>query len=78
MSPFTLKDVLFSSLSPKFCRNQFGPIITHSIQTWQEIEKLGNWEVQWHTQTPIFRNNSLPLEGKTYHGLNKVFINFRT
>lgn len=64
VSPFTLKDVQFSALTPIFCRTQFGPIITHSIQTWQQIEKLGNWEVQWHNQTTIFRNNSLPLGGK--------------
>lgn len=46
VSPFTLRDTLFSSLSPKFCCFQFGPIIAHTIRTWQQIEKRGTWEVQ--------------------------------
>ena len=63
-SPHKLEEILFCGLSPKYCQEKFGPIISYSIQTWQRAEKLGEWDVKWHIHTPIFQNKLLTLENK--------------
>ena len=64
VSPYNLNEVLFSGLSSRYCQSKFGPIISHSIYIWQQAEKIGKWNVKWHTHTPIFKNMSLCIERK--------------
>ena len=67
VSPFSLKDILFSGLSNQYCTEKFGPIISHAIQTWNSVEGLGDWGPPWHVDTPIFRNNKLLIGEKPLH-----------
>lgn len=67
VSPFLLKDVLFSALSDRYCLEHFGPIVAHSIYIWNYVEKLGDWGSNWHLDTPIFRNNHLIIGGKSIY-----------
>lgn len=64
VSPYMLKDVLFSGLSQKFCLNKFGTIIANSIFVWNNVVKLVKWDIKWHLDTAIFRNNFLLIGGE--------------
>ncbi len=64
VSPYTLKDVLFSGLSPKFCLKKFWSVIAHSISVWNNIAKTVKWDIKWHSDTPIFRNKLLLIGGE--------------
>ena len=64
VSPYKLNEVLFCGLSTKHAQLKFGPVISHLIYIWQQAEKIGKWNVKWHTHTPIFKNLSLCIERK--------------
>ena len=59
VSPFPLKDILFSNLTDEYCMERFGPIIAHAVRIWKQTENIFQWEIPWHKNTPIFRNNRL-------------------
>ena len=62
VAPYKLNEILFCGLSTKHSQLKFGPVISNFIYIWQQAEKIGKWNVKWHTHTPIFKNMLLRLE----------------
>ncbi len=66
----------FSGVPLRQCKSRFGPIVTHLLSTWRDVERRSQLVTIWHRHLPIFHNNNL-LSGSTpFHCLqwthNKV------
>lgn len=57
--PYKLNQVLFCSLSHKQCKWKFGPIISHSIQIWLWVVKMGDIDVNGIQLQQGVKNNLL-------------------
>ncbi len=62
--PYKLKHLVFSGVSLRQCKSRFGPIVTHLLSTWRDVERRSQLVTKWHRHSPIFHNNNL-LSGST-------------
>ncbi len=74
--PYKLKHLVFSGVPLRQCKSRFGPIVTHLLSTWRDVERCSQLVTIWHRHLPIFHNINL-LSGSTpFHCLqwthNKV------
>ncbi len=62
--PYKLKHLVFSGVPLRQCKSRFGPIVTHLLSTWRDVERRSQLVTKWHRHSPIFHNNNL-LSGST-------------
>ncbi len=62
--PYKLKHLAFSGVPLRQCKSGFGPIVTHLLSTWRDVERHSQLVTIWHRHLPIFHNNNL-LSGST-------------
>uniref|UniRef100_A0A8C1LC25 Reverse transcriptase domain-containing protein n=1 Tax=Cyprinus carpio TaxID=7962 RepID=A0A8C1LC25_CYPCA len=62
--PYKLKHLVFSGVPLRQCKSRFGPIVTHLLSTWRDVERRLQLVTIWHKHSPIFHNNNL-LSGNT-------------
>ncbi len=61
---YKLKHLVFSGVPLRQCKSWFGPIVTHLLSTWRDVERRSQLVTKWHRHSPIFHNNNL-LSGST-------------
>ncbi len=62
--PYKLKHLVFRGVPLRQCKSWFGPIVTHLLSTWRDVERSSQLVTIWHRHSPIFHNNNL-LSGST-------------
>lgn len=67
VSPHRLQDIIYSNVSLKTCRSQFGPIISHFMATWRLVENHANISLKCHPYLHFFNNFVLCLGGQPIH-----------
>lgn len=74
--PYRLEDLVYSSISLKL---NLGPIVSHTLYIWHQVEGRAKSQCKWHLNTPIFNNHPLLLGGASFKnavwsgkGINKL------
>ncbi len=64
--PYRLQDVVYSGITPKQAKLQFGPIISHLVLSWKEALKITKSTQKWHLESPIFHNHGLLSDSRPF------------